>query len=146
MNGKDRLSEDTVVLPRGTRVVLATDVRGDDGFVHRAASAATVRAVARHTYELETPSGRRLRAQRDQLRVRRDVLEALGARQWSFERLRHEVIFATVVGSRAWGLGGPDSDMDVRGCFLAPFEDHTILQHRPRRCNRTLSRVVTHRR
>ena len=47
MTGKDRLSEETVVLPRGTRVVLKTEIRGDDGFVHRPASAATVRAAMR---------------------------------------------------------------------------------------------------
>jgi predicted nucleotidyltransferase len=29
-------------------------------------------------------------------------------------------IYAVVVGSRAYGLAGPDSDTDRRGVFLAP--------------------------
>jgi predicted nucleotidyltransferase len=32
------------------------------------------------------------------------------------------VIYAAVVGSQAWGLAGPDSDEDIRGCFVAPFD------------------------
>jgi predicted nucleotidyltransferase len=31
-----------------------------------------------------------------------------------------DVIYACVVGSRAYGLAGPDSDVDRRGVFLAP--------------------------
>jgi predicted nucleotidyltransferase len=34
----------------------------------------------------------------------------------------HDVIYACVVGSRAYGLAGPDSDTDRRGVFLAPAE------------------------
>lgn len=127
-----RLDERTIQLPRGTRVVLRTDVEGDDGFVHRAASLAVVKASVYETYTLETPSGRTLTAQRDQLKVQRaDLLQELGARQWDERRLRDEVIYAAVVGSRAWGLAEPDSDEDVRGCFLAPFDDASGLWRFP---------------
>jgi len=37
------------------------------------------------------------------------------------------VIYAAVVGSRAWGLADESSDEDVRGCFVAPFEEHAGL-------------------
>ncbi|MEL6183114.1 MAG: hypothetical protein AAFU79_00725, partial [Myxococcota bacterium] len=64
-----QLDADSVTLPRGTRVVLRVDVAGDDGYIHRAASPAVVRDVTYESYVLETPSGRRFGAQRDQITV-----------------------------------------------------------------------------
>ena len=51
-----------------------------------------------------------------------ELLAQLGQRAWSFRQLRDEVICTAVVGSQAWGLAGPDSDEDIRGCFVAPFD------------------------
>jgi uncharacterized protein len=118
-----RLSEASVPLPRGTRVVLRVDCAGDDGFMHRAGTLATVRELTYDTYTLETPGGRSLHVQRDQIVLQRqELLAQLGQRAWSFRQLRDEVIYAAVVGSRAWGLAGRDSDEDIRGCFVAPFD------------------------
>lgn len=36
--------------------------------------------------------------------------------------MTHDVIYSCVVGSRAYGLDGPDSDTDRRGVFLAPAD------------------------
>ena len=122
----------SVPLPRGTRVVLRTDVRGEDGFVHRQASLATVRDSSKNVYHLRTPSGRELVATRDQITVQRqDLLQDLGQRVWAFEALEPHVIYAGIVGSQAWGLAGPSSDEDVRGCFVLPFEDHVSLWEPP---------------
>ncbi|MGH9391623.1 MAG: DNA polymerase beta superfamily protein, partial [Vicinamibacteria bacterium] len=127
-----KLGEETVILPRGTRVLLKTEVRGEDGFLHRVSTAATVRDVFHNTYLLETASGRRLRAERDQIRMAREELLAdLGARQWDFRRLRDCVMYEAVVGSRAWGLADPESDEDLRGWFLAPFDDLAGLWDHP---------------
>ena len=127
-----KLDEQNIVLPRGTRVVLRTDVQGEDGFWHKEASLAVVRDVSHHTYILQTPSGRVLTVQRDQITVQRaDLLADLGRRQWEYRKLRDEVIFASVVGSRAWGLADEDSDEDVRGCFVAPFEASSGLWRMP---------------
>lgn len=127
-----QLDTDSVTLPRGTRVVLRVDIAGDEGYVHRNASPAVVREVSYERYVLETPSGRRFEAQRDQITVpKKDELERLGLSEWDHRRLRGEVIYSAVVGSRAWGLHGPDSDEDVRGCFLAPFEDWSGLWRVP---------------
>ncbi|MEO1175518.1 MAG: nucleotidyltransferase domain-containing protein, partial [Myxococcota bacterium] len=124
MSRSFKLDDRSVVLPRGTRVCLRVDVRGEDGYLHKTASLATVREVMGHRYTLETPAGRILRAQRDQLVTqKRELLEELGLRQWDYRRLRHEVIYSALVGSHAWGLSGPQSDEDVRGCFVAPFDD-----------------------
>ena len=83
-------------------------------------------------YTLETPSGRRIQAQRDQIvPQRRDLLEDLGTRQWDYRRLTRNVIYSAVVGSQAWGLAHENSDEDIRGCFVAPFEDVTGLWTMP---------------
>lgn len=127
-----KLDEQSVVLPRGTRICLRTDVEGDDGYQHKAATVATVREVVGHTYHLETPSGRTLLAQRDQIIPQRlDLLENLGVRQWDFRRLESQVIYSAVVGSHAWGLANENSDEDVRGCFVAPFDDLSSLWDTP---------------
>ena len=127
-----KLGEESVVLPKGTRVVLRVDLQGEDDHLHKAASLAVVRDVVNHTYVLETPSGRRLVAQRDQITMQRsDLLADLGQRQWDFRRLKDEVIYAAVVGSQAWGLAHAESDEDVRGCFVAPFEEINGLWDMP---------------
>lgn len=127
-----RLDEKHVVLPKGTRVVLRTDITGEDGYRHKEASLAVVRDVIYNTYQLATPSGRRLHAQRDQLTPqRRDLLADLGQRQWDYRRVEDEVIYAAVVGSQAWGLASASSDEDIRGCFVAPFEDWAGLWDMP---------------
>lgn len=102
--------------------MLRVDVPGE-GHVHRAASAAVVKEVVYETYTLQTPSGRRFTAQRDQITVpKKGMLRDLGWAQWDHRRLRGHAIYSAVVGSQAWGLAGPDSDEDVRGCYLAPFD------------------------
>ncbi len=127
-----KLGEETVTLPRGTRVILKTELRGEDGFLHRASTPATVRDLFHNTYFLETASGRRLQAERDQIRMAREELLAdLGTRQWDFRRLREAVRYEAVVGSRAWGLADEESDEDVRGWFLAPFDDVVGLWEHP---------------
>ncbi len=127
-----RLGDETITLPRGTRVVLRVDLPGDGGFVHRQASIATVQDVHKNTYTLTTPSGRTLSAQRDQIAVQReDLLADLGARRASFEALEPRIVYAAVVGSQAWGLAGPDSDEDVRGAFVLPFEMYASLWEAP---------------
>jgi len=127
-----KLGEETVTLPRGTHVILKTELRGEDGFLHRASTPATVRDLFHNTYLLETASGRRLKAERDQIRMaREDLLADLGTRQWDFRRLRESVMYEAVVGSRAWGLADEESDEDVRGWFLAPFDDVVGLWEHP---------------
>ena len=122
------LTGDAVVLPKGTRVVLRRNLLGDDGRLVREASLATVVSVEYNTYRLETPSGVRMTAQRDQITVqKRELLADLGVRQWDYGRLARSVIYSAVVGSRAWGLDNPDSDEDIRGAFVAPFEDSAGL-------------------
>ncbi|GIJ73302.1 nucleotidyltransferase domain-containing protein [Virgisporangium ochraceum] len=45
--------------------------------------------------------------------------------------MTHDVIYSVVVGSRAYGLDGPDSDTDRRGVFLAPADAFWSLDPPP---------------
>jgi predicted nucleotidyltransferase len=45
--------------------------------------------------------------------------------------LRPYIIYRCVIGSRAYGLDGPDSDTDRRGCYLPPADLHWSLQGVP---------------
>ncbi len=127
-----KLDGNSVILPKGTRVVLRVDIEGDKDYTHRASSLAVVRDVVNHTYLLETPTGRSFSAQRDQITMQReDLLADLGRRQWDFAKLQDEVIYASVVGSQAWGLANAASDEDIRGCFVAPFEETSGLWDMP---------------
>lgn len=127
-----KLDANSVTLVKGTRVVLRVDIQGPQDYVHRASSLAVVRDVVHHTYALETMTGRAFSAQRDQITMQReDLLADLGRRQWDFRKLKDEVIYASVVGSQAWGLSDESSDEDVRGCFVAPFEESAGLWDMP---------------
>lgn len=128
-----RLSESSIPLPRGTRVVLKVACIDDTGTTHRPATIAVVREMQQHTYTIETLSGRSLVVQRDQITPQRqDLLDTLGNRAWDFRRLRDDnVIYAAVVGSQAWNLANEHSDEDVRGCFVLPFDVQISLWEAP---------------
>jgi predicted nucleotidyltransferase len=115
--------ESRITLPKGTRVVLRTDLRAADGYLCKAGTVGRVVEVAYDSYELASPSGRRISAQRDQIAIQRqDQLKAIAFRQHSWETLRERVIFAAVVGSQAWGLADSSSDEDIKGIFVLPFD------------------------
>jgi len=84
-----RLSLDNVPLPRGTEVVLKVDLLGADGVRLKRGTAARVDVGHHQTYELLTPSGRRLIAARDQLAIQKhQVADRLLAQAESFPGLR----------------------------------------------------------
>jgi hypothetical protein len=117
------VDEERVTLPKGTRVVLKIDLRAEDGYLCKAGTVARVAEVAYDSYDLVTPTGRRLSAQRDQIVLQRqDQLRDIALRQHSWETLRDRVIYAAVVGSRAWGLADETSDEDIKGVFALPFD------------------------
>lgn len=126
------LGTDEVILPRGTRVVTRTFTVDAAGERHRPGVHCVVREVRGRVYTVETIAGAVLEVGRDQITVEKeDALAALGLRQWDYARLRAQVIHAAVVGSQAWGLADEHSDVDIRGCFLLPFEDAASLFDAP---------------
>ena len=123
MKRQFHFDETRISLPKGTRVVLRTDLRAEDGFLCKAGSVGTVEQLAYDSYTVRTPAGHRVECQRDQLTIQRhDQLPALARRQHGWETLRERVIYSAVVGSVAWGLADADSDEDIKGVFLLPFD------------------------
>jgi predicted nucleotidyltransferase len=129
MKRQFHFDEDRITLPKGTRVVLKTDLRAVDGdYLCKAGTVAVVVDLAYDSYTVRTPSGRRVECQRDQLVIqRRERLPAIAERQHNWEALKQHVIYSSVVGSTAWGLADDTSDEDIKGVFLLPFAGHAGL-------------------
>ena len=93
MKRQFHLDEERITLPKGTRVVLKTDLHArDDGegaYLCKAGTVGVVTEASYDTYLVRTPAGRVLDCQRDQVVIqRRDQLPALATRQHSFENIR----------------------------------------------------------
>lgn len=119
------------ILPAGTQVVTTVDLRGNAGGVRvpRGAMGTILKSPAdgTHSYWVRLVDGAEHPFTRSQLatlaRYRDQGLSpAIGGREL-FDR----VILSVVVGSRAYGLHGDDSDTDRRGVFLPPAELHWSL-------------------
>lgn len=118
------LDEERITLPKGTMVVLRTDLRAEDDHLCKAGTVGRVVEVAYDVYTVSTPGGRRVTCQRDQLAIQhRDQLQSMERRQLDWDTLRDRLIFSAVVGSTAWGLSDEHSDEDVKGVFLLPFDE-----------------------
>lgn len=123
MQRQFHFDEERITLPKGTRVVLRTDLPAADGYLCKTGTVGTVEDVVYDSYTIRTPTGRRIECQRDQLTIqRKDLLEGIARREHSFETLRDRVILSAVVGSVAWGLADEGSDRDIKGVFVLPFD------------------------
>lgn len=117
------LDAETIALPKGTRVVLKTELTAEDGRRCKAGTVGVVTELAYDSYVVRSAAGRLLHCQRDQLAVQKhDQLPAIARRQADWASLRDRVIYSAVVGSTAWGLADATSDEDLRGVFCLPFE------------------------
>lgn len=114
----------------GTQVVSLIEVRGtSNSLVHpRGAVGVVTRTpvVAGEMFLVRFPDGFETTLDRDQLEVLKHFKDRLGATSSAdtapgFE-LERFIIYRCVVGSRAYGLDGDDSDTDRRGIYLAPAE------------------------
>ena len=121
-----------MVLPAGTQVVTRVAIAGgEDAPARRPGAVGVIVAVpedALRPYRVRFPDGTEAFLARRELGIRKqrqreDLLHA--ARE--HEDLRRHVIYRCVVGSRAYGLAGPDSDTDRRGIYLPPAERHWSL-------------------
>lgn len=118
------LDEERVTLPKGTVVVLRTDLRAEDEYLCKAGTVGRVEAVSHDTYVIRTPSDRRVTCQRDQLTIQhKDQLRGIVRRQIDWDAMQDRIIYSAVVGSTAWGLADEESDEDIKGVFLLPFDE-----------------------
>jgi hypothetical protein len=123
-----------LIYPVGAQVVTLVDVsglgrrtlhpRGAVGVVVKSPSDPT------HTYRVRFTDGVEASlAHADQVLLAKFKEGEIGETEHSVQRfnLFERVIYRCVVGSRAYGLDGPDSDTDRRGIYLPPAELHWSL-------------------
>ena len=123
-----------LVLPVGTHVVLRREASTGAGSTLAPAGAVgeVVGAPADHThaYRVRLPDGSVVSLRRQEMSIRKHAqradLAASGAALAELG-LHEHVVFRCVVGSRAYGLAGEDSDVDRRGVYLPPAELHWSL-------------------
>ena len=122
------------LISRGTQVVTRVALHDASGEpTHpRGAVGVVVQAPTdqSHAYRVRFPDGREASLRREELAIRKQYQRDAMAAQPDFledHDLRRHVIFRCVVGSRAYGLEGPESDTDRRGIYLPPADAHWSL-------------------
>jgi predicted nucleotidyltransferase len=123
------------VLPVGTQVATRVEVRVAPGAPLRPAGAVAVIVKSpsgpRGPYLIRFPDGAEAAVSRADLDIRshlaRQELEQARGRGLAGVDPNNYVIYRCVVGSRAFGLDEPDSDVDRRGIYLPPAEAHWSL-------------------
>jgi hypothetical protein len=121
------------VVPVGTQVVTRVAVPGTAGSEGCPRGAVGVIVVtptaAASSYLLRFPNGIEAMLSRHEFSIRkhvqRDVLRP--GNSHDTEVLYNHVMYRCVVGSRAYGLDEPGSDVDRRGIYLPPAELHWSL-------------------
>lgn len=123
-----------LILSVGTQVVTLAEILGKHGEIAfpRGLVGVVVEAPSdnTHSYRVRFPDGREAAYRRPQLAIRKHFQQG--------EMLTPEtvapdgefyqyIIYRVVVGSRAFGLAGPDSDTDRRGIYLPPADLHWSL-------------------
>jgi predicted nucleotidyltransferase len=126
----DRLSSQFhLILPAGTQIVTRAEIKGADGQIlcPRGAVGEIVKAPddGLHSYRVRFVNGVEAALHRHEITIRKQYQQA--AAQPSVDLLaeydlRDFVIYRCVVGSRAFGLAGDESDTDRRGIYLPPAD------------------------
>jgi hypothetical protein len=123
-----------LILPVGTRIVTRVEVKTDAARTLRPVGAVAeiivVPTDALHSYRVRFPDGAEASIRRRELSVWSQYREeAAGGADplLDHELFARYVIYRCVVGSRAYGLDGPGSDVDRRGIYLPPADLHWSL-------------------
>jgi predicted nucleotidyltransferase len=129
-----RLTAPPPLLPVGTRVVVKAPIRAADGtVVHAAGTVGTVIQSPNdywHSYRIRFTDGFECSLTRKDLAVLSEFQEdglARAEHPLAEHGLFDHVIYRCVIGSRAYGLDGSDSDTDRRGIYLPPADLHWSL-------------------
>jgi predicted nucleotidyltransferase len=110
-------------LPVGTQVVLLND----QGERASGAVAVVIASSAGHV-ELRFPDGATSSVGRRDVRILKHLSsDDRPAEPLDFAGGQRYIAFRCIVGSRAYGLDGPDSDTDRRGFYLPPADLHWSL-------------------
>lgn len=130
----DKLQSSKLILSVGTQVVTCVQVNKPDGetVMPRGAVAVITKSPVdnSHSYRVRFPNGFEASLRRQEIAVLKHFqggeLAVSQASKEDFD-LYDSVIYRCVVGSRAYGLEGEDSDTDRRGIYLPPSEMHWSL-------------------
>jgi hypothetical protein len=122
------------VLSVGTQVVTRVEVREHQGkLIHPRGAVGVILnqpVDSEHAYRVRFPDGFTVSLKRDEImplaHYKRGWLEDVGAVLAQYD-LYDRVIYRCVIGSRAYGLEGDDSDTDRRGIYLPPADLHWSL-------------------
>ena len=123
-----------LIVPAGTEIVARVPVHtiGAAQTLPQGAVGVVVQSPTdnQHSYRVRFPDGAEAMLTRQEIAVLKHV------QRWGLERvggvledynLYDYVIYQCVLGSRAYGLAGDDSDTDLRGIYLPPAELHWSL-------------------
>ena len=122
------MSSDKFIIPVGTQVVIATEVRTSVGEVlHPSGSVGVIVKAptdSTHSYRVRFPDGFEAPFRSDELTIRKHYQQevAIGTGSEHETTLYDCVIYRCVVGSRAYGLEQHASDIDRRGIYVPPAE------------------------
>jgi len=121
------------VLPVGTEVVTAAEVRASNGQMIAARGSvgvvvdAPAGADAAQRYRVRLPEGEVVTLDRAEIDVLKHMqTRGITAADAAVDLYRH-VIYRVVIGSRAYGLDHDESDTDRRGVYLPPSALHWSL-------------------
>jgi uncharacterized protein len=140
---KEQTTNKNLILAVGTRIVTRVEVKNRDGrpICPKGAVGVIIKSPADnyHTYSIRFPDGGDAPLKRNDIMVYshfRD--EEVGEEEvLSDYNLFDNVIYRCVVGSRAYGLEGEDSDVDSRGIYLPPSDLHWSLYGVPEQLENT---------
>jgi predicted nucleotidyltransferase len=125
---------ETWVVPEGTHVVALGPVRLPEGELPAGATGVVVRAPVdpTHAYRVRFPDGREASLRRRELVLKKEHQAASAGELAAGAALRDRhlerwIIYRCVIGSQAYGLAGPGSDVDRRGVYLPPARLHWSL-------------------
>lgn len=121
LQGLEDIDPLRVPLPHGTEVSTRVE-RTADGRTVPQGAVGRVRAIEGQAVTVHVVGVGDVRYARDELLPRKaGQLDYAVRREAAWDALRPNVVIETLVGSRAWGLAGEDSDTDLRGVFVLPF-------------------------
>ncbi|HKE19887.1 MAG TPA: nucleotidyltransferase domain-containing protein [Kofleriaceae bacterium] len=112
---------ETVPLPHGTEVITRVDRVLGDRRIPRGAMGRVVRIVGDEVTVQVIGAGAAAYARSELTPRKAGQLRFARRREVAWQSLRPCLVLEAVVGSRAWGLAGDDSDTDRRGLFALPF-------------------------
>jgi predicted nucleotidyltransferase len=144
MDKRDHLEpfEPHLILPVGTQIVTHIPIRGENGesLYPRGSVGVIVAIVADEVqrYQIRFPTGGEWIMERADFAVRKHLRQATLQRLQGYDDndLYPHIIYRCVIGSRAYGLEGDDSDTDRRGIYLAPADLEWSLLGAPEQLER----------